>query len=269
MRNNLDDLFSKFLKSLNEILGKQIRAAREAKEGYANTQLRIDLNDRALVWEARSKCGKALQVTKEDLDAASLPALVTALRATMPEIAWPITLHLSIEGIDRHGSSWPQVTCAGIGAANWQMTPWNRSSPLMKNGRGGFAYEGGLDAIAEGLTLVAGICTPTNRDVRSWSSISYLMTEFCHNENIHARSEAEFLLKIRLFHEGVDAIREVIRTGVFSPRNNEDGLRFTSIELEGLAENPCGTRLRSADVFASLTSSLESKEWRDPEAGAW
>lgn len=269
MQNNLDNLLSKFLKSLSEILGKQIRAAREANDSTVNTQLRIDLNDRALTWETKSKHGKPLEVTKTDLDAAGMPDLVTALRGVMPEIAWPITLHLSVEGIDRHGSSWPQVICGGIGAANWQMTPWNRSSPLMRKARSGFAYEGGLDAIAEGLTLVAEICPPTNREVRSWSSISYLMTEFCHNENIHARSEAEFLLKIRLFHEGVDAIREVIRTGVFAPRNNEDGLRFTSIDLENLGEDPRGTRVRSADIFASLTKSLEPQEWRDPDAGTW
>lgn len=269
MSSALDDRLVHLCRSLGRSLEPRIRAAREAKEGYANTDLRIDLNDRALTWGARARHGKPLEVSEADLSSAGLSDLIDALRSSMPGIAWPITLHLEIHGLDRNGSSWPQVTCTGIGAANWQMTPFNRSSPLLKKGRGSFAYEGGLDAIAEGLQLVAEICPATNREVRSWSSISYLMTEFCHNENIHARSEAEFLLKIRLFHEGIDAIREVIRTGTFKPRNNEDGLRFTSIELEELGVDPRGIRVRSADVFASLTKSLEPQEWRDPEAGVW
>jgi len=263
MYSALDDRLVHLCKALGRSLEPRIRAAREAKEGYANTDLRIDLNDRVLTLSTRARHGKPLDISEAELSGAGLPDLVDALRSSMPGIAWPITLHLEIQGLDRHGSSWPQVSCTGLGAANWQMTHFNRSSPLLKRGRGSFSCEGGLDAIAEGLQLVSEVCPPTNREVRSWSSLSYLMSEFCHNENIHARSEAEFLLKIRLFHEGLEAIREVAETGIFKPRNNEDGLRFTSIELEGLDEDPRGRRLRSSDVFAALAGHLAGRLKQD------
>ncbi|MCE6958753.1 hypothetical protein LAZ40_06790 [Cereibacter sphaeroides] len=255
------------LLTFRDRLGRQLEPATEALRAaggsFSATRIRIDLNDRTLVHRVSSRHAedRVLDVTRADLDAAGLETLVEAIRARMPDIAWPVTLHFEVHGAERHGSRWAHVSLAGIGAANHQMDRSGRHSPLMVARRHSFGeYEGGLDAIAEGLHLVARICPPTNREVRSWSSLSFIMGEFCHNENVHARSEAEFLLKMRLFNDGIPAIREILETGRFTPKHNEDRMRFTSIELPDLDLHPLGKMARSSEIFAAVAERLTAED---------
>jgi hypothetical protein len=59
-------------------------------------------------------------------------------------------------------------------------------------------------------------------------------------EEIHARSEAELILKQSLFRRGLDEFRAMIESGRIEPQRNDECTWFTATELDDLDLHPLG-----------------------------
>ena len=191
------------------------------------------------------------------IEGPELDSLVAEIRSVMPETAWPILFYLEADGAR---GNWPTLRIREVGMANTM--PRTRASFSESRGdrSGAGRVARTLNDIAETAARVGSMLPPTNREVRSWSSISNITgVDFCSRENIHAKTEAEFILKKLWTMSGTEGIDQ-IASGDRSGLSWLMGDRFVSEEIFDLDSDPGGKVLRAEDALDQLDLFRMSQE---------
>ena len=177
-------------------------------------------------------------------------AMVTGIRDTMHDLVWPILIKVEMEGAAT--SFYPRLKIHGIGLAN-KLPRGPSENSVGRNDRTGATYLAmSLENIRASAMKIDAMVPRSNREVRSWSSISRAIgTDFCHRENIHARTEAEFIAKNLWTMQG-DAGLATLEEGNIEKLKWLVGNRFVSEELHDLDTNPRGNSLKAEDVIEQI-----------------
>ncbi|MCA2009664.1 hypothetical protein [Tritonibacter mobilis] len=100
------------------------------------------------------------------------------------------------------------------------------------------------------MSLIDIACPPSNRPVGAWSTGSNIIgTEHLSVEDVYARTEVEVVLKRSLFRRGLQSFRKMIEGGRFEPQRNDERTWFVVAEVEGLDDDPIGSKLRVSQVW--------------------
>lgn len=189
--------------------------------------------------------------------------LCADLRDTMPAVAWPVTIQIgpSFQGdlvVDRLG-------VAGIafgGLENVDRSGIIRDEYVAWRSKSMF----GLDGMARDMDLISRMTPPSNRPIQSWSMANNLMgTPHVSHEGLHARSEAEALLKLEWMRGGRAALEAILSAGRIEPRRNDDRQWFVASELEDLDLDPEGRLPFKDDAARDIARHLEALSQDLPE----
>jgi hypothetical protein len=123
----------------------------------------------------------------------------------------------------------------------------------------------GLDRLAEAGRLLARLTPPSNGPVRAWSRISDMMgSAHVHHQGVHARSEAEALLKLVLHREGLDRLGKMAGAGRIEMKDGPFRTWFVATDLEDLDIDPEGRTLMREDAMDQLNAHLAEKDMPEP-----
>lgn len=272
-RGPLDELLAAYLKGLETRLEKPLVDKAKSEKRFFTREPKATLHLNATGLSFRFDKDGAKGLTEEDLNTEELDALVTALRKRMPETAWPISITIKFDGLvswreDPYYNCRPK--CSGLGFANI------KKDDLRLNAQNELYYEmrdgwtdcgmGGLDNIAEAMTLVASILRPTNRPVMAWSPANDIMNGTAHvnSDRIYARTEVEAMLKETVSRYGTGPIKEAIKTGKFERPNNHEKGWWVATDMGELDKDPIGQVQRENNLYDDLDEMLQLAA---PEAG--
>ncbi|MEP3669968.1 MAG: hypothetical protein ABJN42_24930 [Roseibium sp.] len=165
--------------------------------------------------------------------------LVDALRERMPPVAWPVVIKINIKA-DR----WTPVEIEGIGLAGHLLRDRNKSEEKFED-------------LAEAADLIASMCRPSNRPVKAWSSISDACgSDFVSLMGIHAKTEAEFVLKKLHNMHGVQCLREYAAGAELPSEPWLTGIRFIASDIEDIDIDPMGRIPKGSDALDEIRQSI-------------
>lgn len=207
------------------------------KDRWGTEQFRLVVGNHTHLIQMRSRPGEK-SFTAQHLAVPETAKLVNELRARANATAWPLIINLRIQ----HDRSWRAVSIDDMGIAG-----------CMPRSRGRHEDGKGIDDLIEASQIIGAICRPSNRPIRAWSTQDNMIgAEYVSILGIHARTEAEAVLK-KLFNMfGVQSLRD-IRDG--KPLPKEDWLtrvRFIAADLEDLDTNPMGRVVTGGDALAEI-----------------
>jgi hypothetical protein len=244
----LDRTFREWAEAIQPRIETDLHAEAKAQPWFRAPQIRIVFNDRALCLR-----GGDDRLAPEILDGDETRRLVETLRGEMGAALWPVSLHVRIDGLERN--SWRiRPVLAGASFAGLDL----------EEGRGGILSKGGwdrslvgLDRLAEAGRLLARLTPPSNGPVRAWSKISDMMgSAHVRHQGVHARSEAEALLKLVLHQVGLDKLEEMAAAGRIEMRDGPFRTWFVATDLEDLDLDPEGRTLMREDAMDQLNAHL-------------
>lgn len=188
--------------------------------------------------------------------------MVEALRATMPQVAWPVVLTYAIDfnGVlvleEIRISGMELSRFSSNKAISRYTVDWgSRSESLL-----------GLDALAQDFDLIASLSPPSNMPVRSWSTGHTIMgTPHIGHDGVYARSEPEVLIKLEWHRKGRDGLRKILENGGLEQRRNDDVIFFVASDLRDFDIDPEGSLPRKLDALDDLAKYLENLKSQDPE----
>lgn len=215
--------------------------------GWGMTKVRLAINDTAACLHFRSK-GSAAKTgfEAEAFKGEAFDAMVAAIRASCSDKAWPVMIRLEID----HSRRWSPVSIVEYGMAG----QWLREPRGGKDARP-------LDDIAEASQLIDRMCPPTNRPIRAWSSQSNLSgADFVNVEEIHARSEAEAILKELHNILGLQRLRDIAAGGPMPDEDWITSVRFIAADIEDLDLDPMGRRLTGRDALSQISDFMQSQK---------
>lgn len=251
----LDAALADWAGAVSARIDPDLRAAARERPWFRNPRIRISLNDRALTFRGGDE-----RADPHLLDAPETDKLVASLRGAMTPQVWPLTLIFELEGLDRK-DPW-RVSPRLIGAELAGLELGN-SNLLRRDGYRGLA---GLDRIAEAGDLLARLTPPSNGPVRSWSRVSDMMgSPHVHHQGVHARSEAEALLKLILLQEGLERLSAMASAGRISLRDGPFRTWFTATDLEDLDLDPEGRPVSREAALDRLNDHLSGLNAPDLE----
>lgn len=242
----------------DDLLGKA-----KANTFFREPVVSVHINDRAISF--RCKKSDDQRVDTELMRTPELEELAAALRARMPDIAWPITIRIKMEGLSTHGehrSAYLSPKCCGIGYANIVQKAdlglrdhdeiFHRTDSWYSSGMQG------LDNLADALDPIAEILPSSNRPVMAWQEMSDMMgSDHAFGGTIYAKTEIEAILKQMLRHEGVAALHEMIAQRKFVRQNNIEHTWFVATDIGYLDEDPLGRVARADNLLDTFEETLD------------
>jgi len=176
---------------------------------------------------------------------------ISVVQQGMPENIWPLRIDLGVAEGEHVSVS--GLTACGLDARNM---PHGVLREIYLNWR--VRSLAGLDDLAREFRRIASLTPPSNRPVQAWSLAHDLMgTPHVTYSGVHARSEAEALLKLEWSRGGPEAIERVIREGGIPSRRNDDRQWFTACELADLDLDPDGRASGRVEVGEEIRRFLE------------
>lgn len=187
---------------------------------------------------------------------------VSALRDGMHDCGWPFQISVSIHGRE----SWATgVRIESIGIAGAEPR-----SGIRDGGSWRWDRKKSIDLVDEALRgshLIGSILRPSNQPVRAWSSGSNMIgSPHVHHDAIHARSEAEFLLKKIWMNEGNQGVEKIIENGRLETKDWLSRMWFVASDLEDLDTNPLGRQLGGDEAVDAINEMLDLSKTPSPEA---
>jgi hypothetical protein len=253
----LDAAFQAWSEAVSPRIDPELRTAAREKPWFRNPRIRISLNDQAVTFRGGDE-----RADPHLLDAPETDLLVRDLRAAMRPSVWPLTLIIELEGLERK-NSW-RVTPQLIGAEMAGLELSEKTGALLQ--RDGYRGLRGLDRITEAGELLARLTPPSNGPIRGWSRVSDMMgSAHVHYQGVHARSEAEALLKLILVQEGLDRLTEMARAGRIEMRDGPFRTWFTATNLEDLDLDPEGRPVSREAALGQLNDHISGLNTLDPE----
>lgn len=177
---------------------------------------------------------------------------IDELYAEVPDNIWPIRIGLDIS--DRGDVIVSRISVTGL---RHQDMPRNSFAEKYLAWRS--LSLTGLDDVAAIFRTIAKLTPPTNRPVQSWSIANNLMgVDHVSHSGVHARSEAETLLKLEWSRYGAEGIEAVISGGGIPERRNDDRQWLVASDLSDLDLDPDGRLPMKLDGMNDLKQYLSS-----------
>ncbi|ETX13650.1 hypothetical protein OCH239_09285 [Roseivivax halodurans JCM 10272] len=256
----LDAALQAWCAELRDALEAHVRRKRDDRRRWAHPAIEFAVNDRAvrIDGDGLDLVGIAMAEIQQPEPRPCYEAFLAALRAEMPMLGWPVRIRIELDGIA--DGSWWRARPVALGVCGKLFgTLGARPNDMVTRRQEGaiFGEVRGLDRLVEGMRLIDRVAPASNRPVSSWSIGSDVVgAPHVHVENVHARSEAELVLKIALFRRGLDEFRDMIRSGRFEPLRNDERCWFVASELDGLEHDPLGVRRDFTGVMADINGRL-------------
>ena len=253
----LDRALTEWAETVSARIDPDLRAAARERPWFRNPRIRISLNDQAVTFRSGDE-----RADPHLLDAPETDGLVTELRAAMTPQVWPLTLVIELEGLDRK-NLW-RVTPELVGAEMAGLELREKTGGLLQ--LDGYRGLKGLDRIADAGELLARLTPPSNGPVRGWSRVSDMMgSAHVHYQAVHARSEAEALLKLILVQEGLEKLTAMAESGRIEMRDGPFRTWFTATDLEDLDLDPEGRPVSREAALEKLNDHISGLNAPDPE----
>lgn len=263
-RRALDAALHAYIESLYESKALKADLLGKAKEKsfFRVPSAFIHLNERAMVFRSAGLVEVDDRLDVELFRTPELAALADALRERMPAIAWPLTIKITIDGLDL-SSPYVSPKCTAIGYANI-MTEilglrLGRADEIFRQASG-WVSSGmeGLDNLADALDPIAAILPSTNRPVMGWTEMHDLMEiDAIGSDLIYAKTEVEAILKQLLRDEGPAALHEMIAQRKFVRQNNIERTWFVATDVGYLDDDPMGQVARADDLLENFEKMLD------------
>ena len=233
----------------------------EVQEKSDSVTLMLAVNDRCETIQARSMQRGQLETAQYMTE--PLQGFIASLRESLHECGWPFQMVVAAHGRE----SWitgKRIQHIAIAAAvprttfrddgSWR---WDRSGSITA-----------VDDAVRASHLIGGILKPSNQPIRAWSSGSNMMgSAHVHHDAIHARTEAEFLLKKIWMNEGIQGIEKIIEDGRLEPKDWLARMWFVCSELEDLDVNPLGRQARGDEAVEEINEMLDFSDRNSPHFG--
>lgn len=253
----LDDALRAWCDELHEVIN-EAAGDRNLERRCRDPWVDVALNAHADQIDASHLGEFGVKLSGEGMRGPAFRAFDAEVRGAMPAVGWPLRLRLTLLGFaDR---IWWRPRPTGMGVCGKLFGSFGERSNdmvVMTSRWSGNGEVAGLDRLVEGMRLVDLACPPSNRPIGAWSTSSDLIgSTHVHIEDIHARTEAEFILKQSLFRRGLAGFREMIAAGRFEPMRNDERCWFVVTELGDLDRNPLGVNRRFLDAVDEINDRL-------------
>lgn len=248
--SHLDGLAQDWIDASAERIRKDWKEGRHQKREWGTTSIDLAIGQHAISLRIRkgsTEKGADPGFSMESFRGEELDALCGALRCVALQPVWPIRLRFDLN----QSRSWHPLELNVAGLAGI----------LPRGGSFGHIDRAGLDEIVESGRLISSLCRPSNRPVRAWSTQDNLVgAEHVHIMGIHARTEAEALLKKLWSHDGVQALRDIAAGKPLPDGRWITDLRFIATDLEDLDTHPMGRAMTGRDALAEITEAVRLLE---------
>ncbi|MBW3243311.1 hypothetical protein KUV57_11445 [Epibacterium sp. DP7N7-1] len=255
---HLDGLLMAWCAAFKQVIDETIAPGSIPERNRRSPVLDVAVSDRAVRLVLTDPGSVGISFDTEILKVAEFDDFVAGLRACMPSVAWPVRVRIELENFG--GSNWWRPNPVAMGVAGKLFGTFSeRTNDMVTPIREWSSFGGvrGLDRLAAGMSLIDIACPPSNRPVGAWSTGSNIIgTEHLSVEDVYARTEVEVVLKRSLFRRGLQSFRKMIEGGRFEPQRNDERTWFVVAELEGLDDDPIGSKRRFPGVVDDINDRL-------------
>ncbi|WP_411839957.1 hypothetical protein [Paracoccus sp. ME4] len=243
--SHLDGLVRDWLQASTDRIRRDWKDGKHQRREWGTTSIDLAIGERAVSFRIRKgrSDGEDPGFSMDSFKGEHLDALCDALRRVALQPVWPIRLRFDLD----QGRSWHPLELNAAGLAGI----------LPRGGSFGHIERAGLDEIVESGRLISGLCRPSNRPVRAWSTQDDLVgAAHVHIMGIHARTEAEALLKKLWSHDGVQALRDIAAGKPLPEGRWITDLHFIATDLEDLDTHPMGRVMTGRDALAEIAEAV-------------
>jgi hypothetical protein len=236
------------LKSIDQIAADWITKSNKQVERIPRSHDKYQPVNDVLVAIGASAVSIKLKRGVKDLDLGPLQGealddFAAALRGEMKPTGWPVVIDLRIQ-LDQ----WDPVKIDGIGLSGMILRGLKKS-------------EESFEDLVEAADLISSMCRPSNRPVKAWSSISNLCgSDFVSMMEIHARTEAEYVLKKLHNMNGVQCLRDYAAGADLPDAEWLTGIRFIASEIEDLENDPMGRAPTGMDALDDIRHTISMRD---------
>lgn len=238
-----DAALSEMRRTVSDLMQNALGASDNA---YPRATSILHISDRCCATSGDDRMAKIITGNADDL--------LEQVRKIMPAIAWPLSItfvfergHARVDDIGVFGIESDYLLRSRVledERISWEV-------PLR-------SYSG-LGRLSQNMQVLASITPPSNMPVRVWSSGHDLMgSNHLNSESIYARSEIEFILKSEWLRQGITGIEEIIKSGAFPTRRNDDHIWFTATDVEGIDQHPMGQIKRKENAIEDFNDFLKT-----------
>lgn len=240
--SHLDGLVQAWIDASADRIRDDWKEGRHPKREWGTTTLDLAIGQQAVSFRVKKgrSDGEDPGYSMESFKGERLDDLCNALRREALPTVWPIRIRLSLD----QSQNWHPLKLIGVGLAG-----------IMSRGTSYISIEcAGLDDILEAGRLLSALCRPSNRPVRAWSTQDDMVgVEHVNVMGIHARTEAEALLKLLWSHNEVQALRDIAAGKPLPEGRWIDDMSFVATDLEDLHEFPMGRVMTGRDALQEIT----------------
>jgi len=182
------------------------------------------------------------------LELPEVTELVDTVRAEFPDSCWPVMIDMKLGGADRgHRRSdkidWITIEISRVGLAGCMPRSATFGGRGYSSRRWGKNDENSpLSDLLDEARLIDRFIPASNQPVKAWSFGSNLMGSHISSFGIHAKTEAEAIVKKLWFMGQTGLLRDLAETGKMDRPEWLTRTWFVSEELDDLDLNPMGVR---------------------------